>query len=86
MTFRAGDEVLHAPTGETWLLIVDEENGVVVPGGWPDTRAQASDCSLVRAATDAERLEQLRSTGKSGHSACALASWQLAAQGEVSNG
>jgi hypothetical protein len=83
MTFRAGDEVLHVPTGETWLLIVDEENGVVVPAGWPDTRAQASDCSLVRAATDVERLGTIRTCSRSGHSACVLASRQLAiAQGD----
>ncbi len=76
-SFRAGDEVLHRPTGETWLLICDEENGVVAPGGWPDTRASASDCELVRAASDDERLETLGVASKSGHSARSTAARQL---------
>lgn len=45
--FKSGDIVIHRPTGEKWLLIRDERNGYVYAGGWPETRAQASDCKLV---------------------------------------
>lgn len=73
--FQAGDVVLHRPTGEMWLLIVDEHNGRVVPGGWPDTRADASDCELVEASRN--RCETLKMTADSPHSAAGLAARQL---------
>ena len=58
--FRAGDAVAHAPSGETWILACDEDNGRVIPCGWPESQAEASDCTLVEAATDEERVEILR--------------------------
>ncbi|MBK9945618.1 MAG: hypothetical protein IPP12_00325 [Nitrospira sp.] len=73
--FQAGDVVRHIPTGEEWLLIVDEHEGRVIPGGWPDTRADAKDCVLVEASRN--RYETLRSTAQSGHSAHGLAALQL---------
>lgn len=73
--FQAGDVVLHTPTGETWLLIVDEHDGRVVPGGWPDTRASAVDCELVKASRN--RHERLKTTAASQHSAAGLARHQL---------
>lgn len=57
--FRAGDVVKHGPTGETWVLANDEEVNRVSPCGWPCCLAEASDCTLVEAATDAKRLETL---------------------------
>ena len=45
--FRAGDRVHHKPTGETWVLRADQCVGQVWPGGWPDSRGRASDCTLV---------------------------------------
>ncbi len=58
--FRAGDRVRHGPSGETWLLACDErEDGSVYPCGWPETRAMASDCSLVQATTDENRMAML---------------------------
>lgn len=54
--FRAGDVVKHGPTGETWVLGTDEEAGRVYPLGWPETIALASNCDLIRAAEDEERL------------------------------
>lgn len=59
MTFRAGDTVKHHPTGETWVLATDEERGEVCWAGWPPGYAKASDCTLVEAATEKERLEML---------------------------
>ncbi len=58
--FRAGDRVRHGPSGERWLLACDErEDGSVYPCGWPETRAMASDCSLVQATTDENRKAML---------------------------
>lgn len=45
--FKAGDTVFHRPTGETWLLIKDEQDGWVTPGGWPTSQGRAEDCKLV---------------------------------------
>ena len=73
--FQAGDVVLHRPTGEEWLLIVDEHEGRVVPGGWPDTRAEAKDCVLVEASRN--QCETLKMTADSRHSARFLAETQL---------
>lgn len=75
--FQAGDVVRHIPTGEEWLLIVDEHEGRVVPGGWPDTRAEAKDCILLKETRDREK--ELADTAKSRHSAAGLAASQLAA-------
>ncbi len=52
---RAADTVKHGPTGETWYLGgADMERDEVYPCGWPETIAKASDCTLVKAATDEE--------------------------------
>jgi hypothetical protein len=57
--FRAGDVVKHIPTGETWVLACSD--GVTVwPCGWPETRASASDCELVKAASDKFHEEMIR--------------------------
>lgn len=84
--FRAGDVVQHKPSGEKWLLIIDEQDGTVVPGGWPDTRANAADCTIVNRADDAKRIATLRSTAASGHSSSWIAQKQLKALGEVAHG
>ena len=65
--FQAGDHVKHASSGEEWILAVDEENGRVQPCGWPNTMAQASDCTLIQPASPQERIDMLMtwaSTGK----------------------
>lgn len=59
-TFRAGDIVFHTPSGEEWQLACDEDDGDVMPCGWPACIADASDCTLVKAATDEERTKMLR--------------------------
>lgn len=62
--FRAGDSVHHVPSGEDWILACDEEqymgNTDVRPMGWPETIARGSDCTLLEAATDSQRLDMLR--------------------------
>lgn len=58
--FRAGDSVKHALSGETWILACDQRGNDVLPAGWPETLAKATHCRLVKAATDAERIDMLR--------------------------
>ena len=58
--YRAGDVVRHGPTCETWVLACDEEDGRVLPAGYPECTAAAADCELVTAATDVDRVEMLR--------------------------
>jgi hypothetical protein len=61
-TFRA---VAHIPSGERWILATDEVDGSVYPMGWPESRAAASDCRMVRSATDAQRYSALREVASS---------------------
>lgn len=65
--FRAGDIVLHKPSGEEWQLACDEDRGEVLPCGWPACIAEAADCTLAKAATDDERTKML-SEWAGGHS------------------
>lgn len=57
--FRAADRVFHRLTGETWILAIDQFGKNVSPCGWPETIAEASDCILIKAATDEQRITQL---------------------------
>ena len=53
------DYVKHGPTGETW--VVARVNGKHLhPCGWPPTRADLSDCTLVKKATQGAREKLLR--------------------------
>lgn len=62
--FRAGDTVKHGPTGETWILAVDQFGNDVSPCGWPETIAKAADCEIVKRASDSERHSQLLRSSK----------------------
>lgn len=64
--YRAGDVVKHNPSGETWTLATDEEDGRVYWCGWPpDGSGMASDCTLVEGASLLERIDTLRRVSKS---------------------
>lgn len=52
--FQKGDRVFHRPTGETWFLVKDEQDGWVTPGGWPASQGRAEDCKLVEEADPAD--------------------------------
>ena len=65
-SFRAGDTVHHAPSGEDWLLATDEENGKVQACGWPESIAEAKDCQLLEPASDSERLDMLKTWAAEG--------------------
>ena len=56
---RAGDHVLHRPTGETWTLAGNPEHGKVQWFGWPEGYAKESDCELQYACTDEEHKQAL---------------------------
>ena len=61
--WRAGDHVLHRPSGETWVLAyVDGDH--LAWCGWPAGEAKISDCELVRRATDDEHTRLLRDLAK----------------------
>ena len=50
-----GDHVLHAPTGETWVVAAaDHVTGDLMACGWPETTARIGDCRIVRRASEAE--------------------------------
>ena len=81
-TFRAGDVVHHVPSGEDWALACDEVDGRVQPMGWPECMARASDCRMVKAASDEQRLFVLRllagvENARAGDSRHRLAAYQL---------
>ena len=53
MKIKPGDHVLHRPSGETWVVAyADYESGHLSPCGWPEGRADLSDCELVKSASD----------------------------------
>lgn len=56
---RAGDTVLHRPSGETWT-VASVEGLHFYACGWPETRALLSDAELVEACTDEEHEDTLR--------------------------
>ena len=52
---RAGDHVLHRPSGETWMVSrVKPHTGKLAAFGWPPSEALIDDCTRVYACTDAE--------------------------------
>lgn len=55
---RTGDIVLHKPSGEEWLVAFCKD-GEVCPCGWPLGYAKASDCEIVKKATDDESVKLL---------------------------
>jgi len=57
--FRTGDTVLHKPTGECWLVALCEGDDLSWCG-WPEGWAKASDCELIKVASDEEHLKLLR--------------------------
>lgn len=51
-----GDRVLHAPTGETWV-VARISGGYLYCAGWPCTRAPMSDCTLLEKASPEFKAE-----------------------------
>jgi len=54
---RCGDTVKHKPTGENWFVaFADPDTKYLAPAGWPDSRAELSDCEMVRRCSDLEHI------------------------------
>ena len=54
--FKPGDRVTHNPTGAEWILVA-VYGSYVKPGGWPESHALASDCTLICGCTTTEERE-----------------------------
>jgi hypothetical protein len=59
MEIDTGDTVLHKPTGETWTVAYVQD-GHLSWCGWPEGTAEVSDCELVKAASDDDRMSLLQ--------------------------
>jgi hypothetical protein len=55
---REGDIVDHGPTGETWVVSA-VSGDELIPGGWPETIAKVSDCTLVELGTDDDHRDMV---------------------------
>jgi hypothetical protein len=67
-TIDTADHVRHGPTGETWL-VARVHGEYLYPCGWPPSRADLHDCTLVKKASPAERQKLLQelATGQGEH-------------------
>lgn len=85
MQIDTADAVLHRPSGEKWLVaVVKSENDELIPCGWPLSFARLSDCELVRAATDEQRMKLLREMAEMRDDSdprCRHAKWRLGIRG-----
>lgn len=59
------DHVLHAPSGESWVVAYVRGDRLAWCG-WPQGEAALADCTLLKKATDAERDKLLREMADSG--------------------
>lgn len=55
---RAGDHVLHHPTGETWVVAY-VDGDYLAWCGWPEGEANLSDCTIVKRCSDDEHIQRL---------------------------
>ncbi len=65
MNIRTGDEVLHKPSGETWL-VAGVEDGRLMWVGWPEGTVPVTDCELTSAAPDDLSIKLLHELAKIG--------------------
>jgi hypothetical protein len=54
--FKPGDIVTHNPTGEEWILVT-VYGSYVKSGGWPESIALASDCTLICGCTTSDERQ-----------------------------
>jgi hypothetical protein len=79
ITIDTADVVKHGPTGETWTVAYVQGDRLAWCG-WPEGEAQLSDCKLVKAATDEDRIKLLNvlaDISNQGDSRCRYARWRL---------
>lgn len=58
------DHVRHGPTGEEWVVAFVQGDRLAWCG-WPEGLAALADCTLIRKATEAERVRLLRDMAES---------------------
>ena len=64
--FVAGDVIQHNPTGHHGLVALDEEDdGLVWMLWWPHEAVKASECTMLRGATNETRERRLRALAES---------------------
>ena len=61
---RAGDTVLHLPSGGTWYVVRVNGNDLY-PAGWPRTIARTSDCVKIETTHDSSTSGAARMPDKS---------------------
>ena len=66
MDIDTGDHVLHAPSGEPWVVAYVRGDRLAWCG-WPQGEATLTDCMLLKKATPEQRIKLLREIAKSGH-------------------
>lgn len=78
MKIDTGDTVKHGPTGESWVVAYVEDNRLAWCG-WPPGWAELSDCTLVRKASEEQRIALLEKMAKSGRNdrRTRYAKWRL---------
>lgn len=81
---RAGDHVLHGPSGETWVVAY-VDGDYIAWCGWPAGEAKVSDCTLVKPCSDEEHLELLHKLAKSDGKRASQAKVALAKRGNPDN-
>lgn len=78
-TIDTGDVILHKPTGERWVVAFVKD-GRLTWCGWPEGTAALSDCELIEAATDEQRvrlLNEMAAMAEQDDSRCRFARWRL---------
>jgi len=79
---RAGDHVLHKPSGETWVVaFADDEK--VAPCGWPNCLARRSDCEIINHVHDEDHYKLLQELSRLDDNRGARARAELAAADEI---
>lgn len=66
MDIDTGDHVLHAPSGETWVVAYVRGDRLAWCG-WPQGEATLTDCMLLKKAAPEQRIKLLREIAKAGH-------------------
>ncbi len=61
---KAGDTILHRPSGEKWLVAATRRDELVCYG-WPESIAKLDDCDLIESCTDEEHIAVLMEVSRS---------------------
>jgi hypothetical protein len=79
-TIDTADHVKHGPSGEEWV-VARATSTHVYPCGWPPSRGDMADCTLIKKATPGERDKLLEALAAGTSENAAWAKSALAASG-----